>query len=303
MSDKIVSKKYVLKEFSQIGLILGLYALFALYIPYIIERYIDLNTIPYLDLIPFDPMLIIRIAFICFGSLFPFLALYLSDKKNIKIEKPGISLIDALAYVVVFISIVSFVVYISGSILTYFGIETKVLADIGLPIDTGYFNNFLYIGIYICLLPILEEFAFRKVLLNILGKYGKRFAVLTCCLIYAFAHCSISEFIPSLVMAYLLCKMYLKYKSYGFICFVHVLYNLIMFLAMAITEEYNLYVFILLFTIILISVILIITQKFKYISLPPSDFNKNTFWMFLSRKSVIFSLLMFIAFTIIQIVL
>lgn len=303
MSDKIVSKRYALKEFSQIGLILMLYALFALYIPYFIENYIDLNTIPYIDLIPVDKMLAIRIVCICFASLFPFLALYLSDRKNIKIEKTHLSIKDALAYTVVFISIISFVVYISGSILTYFEIETKVLADIGLPIDTAYFNNFLYMGIYICLLPIFEEFAFRKVLLNIFSKYGKRFAIITCSLLYAFAHCNISEFIPSLIMGYLLCKMYLKYKSLGFVCFVHVLYNLIMFLAMAVTEEYNIFVFILLFIIILISIILIIGQKFKYISLPPSDFNKNTFWLFLSCKTVIFSLLMFITFTIIQIVL
>lgn len=303
MSEKIVSRKYVLREFSQVGLILILYALFALYIPYIIEKYIDLSTIPYINNIFSDSMLTIRIICICFASLFPFLALYLSDKKNYNLSKISLSLKDRFAYAVVFISFISFVVYISGSILTFFGIETTVLTDIGLPINTHYFNNFLYMGIYICVLPILEEFAFRKVLLNTLSKYGDRFAILTCSLIYAFAHCNIAEFIPSLFMGYLLSKIYLKFRSFSYVSFVHVLYNLIMFLAMAVDEQYNMFVFILLLAIMLIALILIISKKFNFISLPHTDFNKNTFWMFLSCKSVILSLLMFITFAIIQIVL
>lgn len=299
MSEKIVSRKYVLKEFSQVGLILMLYALFALYIPYIIERYIDLSTVPYINELFEDPMLIIRIFCICFASFFPFLALYLSDRKNFNLEKTKLRIRDRFAYAIVFISFVSFVVYISGSILSFFGIETKVLADIGLSVDPYYFDDILYMTIYICFLPILEEFAFRKVLLNVLSKYGERFAILTSSLIYAFAHCNISEFIPSLFMGYLLCKMYLKFRSLGFVSFVHILYNLIMYLAISIDERYNTYVFVFLLVIILISLLLIITKKFNFISLPQSDFNKNTFWMFISRNTVIFALMSFIAYGII----
>lgn len=303
MGDKIVSKKYVLKEFSQIGLVLMIYIFFALYIPYILENYVDLNTIPFINYIPFDKMLVIRVLCIFIGSIFPFFALYLSDRKNINLEKTKLSFKDRFAYVVVFISIISFVVYISGSVLTYFNVETKVLSNIGLDVDANYFNNYLYILIHVIFLPILEEFAFRKVILNILSKYGKRFAIFTCALLYAFAHCSISDFFPSLIMAYILNKIYLKYKSFGFVCFTHILYNLVMFLAISITEEYNRFVFILLFTIILIAIILIVGKKYKYIYLPQSDFNKNTFWMFLSSKTIILSILMMIAFTVIQIVL
>ena len=85
--------------------------------------------------------------------------------------------------------------------------------------------------------------------------------------------------------------------------FIHIVYNLIMFLGFSISSEYNKYVLLFIFTIILITILIVLLKKYTPILLPKADFNKNTFWLFLSRKTVIFSLLLFITFAILQIVI
>lgn len=305
MSDKVVSKRYALKEFSQVGLILVIYAFFCLYVPYLVERYFDIPEIPYLNRYSFDTMLIIRVICVSFASFVPFFFLYISDKRNhdSNIEKSKLSFKGVLVYTLVFCSITSFFTYVSISIFSVFGVSTALVSNIGLSIDSKYFNDYLYVVIYICFIPILEEYAFRKSLLNVLGKYGKRFAVLVCSLIYAIAHCSITQFIPSFIMAYILCKIYLKYRSIALNTFIHVFYNLIMFLGFSISSEYNKYVLIFILVIILISIILVMLKEYTPIILPRTDFNKNTFWMFISRKTVIFSFILFLFFGVIGYIL
>ena len=305
MSDKVVTKRFALREFSQVGLILVLYAFFALYIPYIIEINFDIPSLYYLDIYSFDTMLIIRIICISFASIFPFFFLYISDKRNhdVKQEKTKIGIKNAFIYTLIFCSVSSFVTYVNASLLSYFGISSDLVANVGLSINSNYFDDLLYVFIYICFIPILEEFAFRKSLLNVLGKYGKRFAVITCSFIYAIAHCDIIQFLPSLVMAYFLSKIYLKYRSMVLTSFIHIFYNLIMFLGFSISSEYNRYVLIFILTIILISIVIVLLKQYTPIVLPKVDFNKNTFWMFISRKTVIFAIMLFIAFGIVSKVL
>ena len=177
---------------------------------------------------------------------------------------------------------------------TYFGISSDLVANVGLSINSNYFDDLLYVFIYICFIPILEEFAFRKSLLNVLSKYGKRFAVITCSFIYAIAHCDLIQFLPSLVMAYFLSKIYLKYRSMVLTSFIHIFYNLIMFLGFSISSEYNKYVLIFILTIILISIVIVLLKQYTPIVLPKVDFNKNTFWMFVSRKTVIIAIMLFV---------
>ena len=302
MSDKVVTKRFALREFSQVGMILVIYAFFGLYIPFIIETYFEIPSIPYLDKYSFDTMLIIKIICITFASIVPFFFLYISDKKNhdIKQDKTKLGIKNALIYTLIFCSVASFVTYVNTSLLSYFGISSDLVANIGLAINPNYFNDILYIVIYICFIPVLEEYAFRKSMLNVLSKYGKRFAVLTCSFIYAIAHCDLIQFLPSLVMAYFLNKIYLKYRSVVLTSFIHIFYNLIMFLGFSISSEYNKYVLIFILTIILISIIIILLKKYSPIVLPRVDYNKNTFWMFLSRKTVIFAIMLFIVFGIIS---
>lgn len=300
MSDKVVTRRFALREFSQVGLILVIYAFFSLYIPYIIETYFDIPPIYYLNTYSFDTMLIIRIICIAFASLVPFFFLYISDLKNHDKdhEKTKLSIKNAFIYILIFCSVASFVTYVNSSLLSFFGISTQFVANIGLSIDPKYFYDYLYVFIYICFIPILEEFAFRKCMLNVLSKYGKRFAVFTCSFIYAAAHCDITQFLPSLVMAYLLSKIYLKYRSFGLTAFIHIFYNLIMFLGFSISSEYNGYVLVFILSIMLISIIIVLLKAYTPITLPYTDFNKNTFWMFVSRKTVIFALMLFVSFGI-----
>lgn len=305
MSDRAVTKKFALKEFSIIGIIISLYAFFALYLPYIFEKFVDVENIQILNNLSMDVYLTFRIVCIVFASFVPFLALYASDRKyhDKNSNKERASLKDCLIYTLVFITVSSLFTYINSSVLSFFNVSSSLVSNIGLAIDSKYFDDILYICIYIIILPIFEEFAFRASLLGSLGKYGKRFAVLACSLFYALAHCNITEILPSLIMSYLLCKVYLKYRSLMLTSFIHIVYNFIMFLGFSISSEYNKYVLLFIFTIILITILIVLLKKYTPILLPKADFNKNTFWLFLSRKTVIFSLLLFITFAVLQIVI
>lgn len=302
MSDKVVTKKFALKDFSFVGIILCLYAFFGLYIPFLVENFLELESFSYFADLSFNYLLILKIFCLFFASLVPFTVLLLSDKKmhikNKNREKANI--IDLFKHSLIFLCIVALFTYINSSILSFFGIASSIVSNIGLTIEPKYFNDVLYISIFIVFLPWLEEFAFRKCLLNVLGKYGKRFAVFSCSLMYALAHASIVDFLPCFVMSYFLCKEYLRYKSLTFVSIIHILYNLIMFLGFSISSEYNNYVLILIFSILLISLILFISKQYTPTLLPKTDYNRNTFKMFISRKTVIFSILLFVGFAIIK---
>lgn len=305
MSDKVVSKKFVYKDFSFVGIILSLYAFFGLYIPFLIENYLELDTFNFFANLSYDYLLVIKIFCLFFASLVPFTILLLSDSKlhNKTKKREKANIIDLLKNFLMFLCITALFTYINSSILSYFGIASSIVSNIGLSIEPKYFNDILYISIYIAFLPWLEEFAFRKCLLSVLGKYGKRFAVFTCSLMYALAHASIVDFLPCFVMSYFLCKGYLRYKSLTFVSIIHILYNLIMFLGFSISSEYNNYVLILIFSILLISLILFLSKQYTPTLLPKTDYNRNTFKMFITRKTVIFSILLFIGFAILKIVI
>ena len=76
-----------------------------------------------------------------------------------------------------------------------------------------------------------------------------------------------------------------------------------MFLGFSISSEYNKYVLIFILTIILISIVIVLLKQYTPIVLPKVDFNKNTFWMFVSRKTVIIAIMLFVSFGIITSVL
>lgn len=303
MSVKVVTKGFVKKDFTTVGLTLILYSLFVLFIPTVLD--ILLPSLELTDFYGFSINTIVKIGFIFFGSIFPLLLLRIGFKKKRKdiSTKTKVPFGETLSLFLVFFSLTSIAIFATTTLAAYFDIPGEFISSIGISLKSEYMNDILYIVMFVLITPILEGYAFRGVLLNVLGKYGKYFAVYTCALIYALAHGSFLEMIPAFIMGLLLNKMSLIYKSIRPTVIVHILFNLLLYFLILIPEEYSLYMTIGLVLIYLLAIILCLTKVYRPIRIEKPFGASKTIKMFYSNGFVIVSILMFILHSILIIIL
>ena len=100
------------------------------------------------------------------------------------------------------------------------GIIGALLSKFGLP-DTSpdfslngsvLFNTFTFISVVI-LAPIFEELIFRGMILQVLSKYNKVFAILVTSLLFGLLHLNMTQAVPAFFMSLILCYMCLKTDS------------------------------------------------------------------------------------------
>lgn len=100
------------------------------------------------------------------------------------------------------------------------GIIGVLLSKFGLP-DTSpdfslngsvLFNTFTFISVVI-LAPIFEELIFRGMILQVLSKYNKVFAILVTSLLFGLLHLNMTQAVPAFFMSLILCYMCLKTDS------------------------------------------------------------------------------------------
>ena len=297
-NKKTVSKQYAQKQFTSVGLVLIVYALLVLYIPLGIKQLAALEVIPFLN--DKDNFLIVCLICLISGSVFPFFAL----RKAFGIElvrfknKPQINIGDYLINYVVYFGFVAAALYLNTIIFELIGFQGSIVSDIGVAFNDTLNANTLYLIIYIVISPILEEYAFRGVLLNCLSKYGRFFALIMTSIIYALAHGSISEIFPSLIMGYLLGKMMLNYGSIWPSIITHILANGFLYL-LALIPENDAYISIIILGVVIVAAIIFVVSKhYKVVSVKNSKANEKVSLMFLSNIFVIISLVLFIAHTL-----
>ena len=112
--------------------------------------------------------------------------------------------------------------YVSNLIFPRLGLQSELLSSIGFSYSSGYLSEPLYVFMLVIVTPIIEEYAFRGVLLNTLGKFGKRFALYASAIIFALAHISFSEMIPAFAMAITLGKASYRYRSITPTIIIHI---------------------------------------------------------------------------------
>ena len=291
---KMVTKKYALQEFKIVGLILIIYALFVLYIPLGLKWLFLLNEES------------INILFVCsficlvLGTILPFsfLRIYSKEKLNVLVANPNIDLKEKMINFIVFFAISICVIYVNTLIGNLFNIEGRLISDIGVVFNTNYINNYLYLVSFIIVSPILEEYAFRGVLLNCLSRYGKYFAIFATSIVYALAHGYFTDMITSFIMSIILSKMALRYKSIRPTIFIHVAFNIALCLLSLISEDYVFYVAIIIVSILILALVLTLKKKYKIIGVNKSSNNNKVTLMFISTYTVLIALVLFVLYTI-----
>lgn len=301
--ERRVSKKYAKRHFNVIGLMLNVYILFVLIIPFFFHYYLVQENSAIIE----DPYLYFGIYFIIivFGTIIPFFIM----RKYFKIPfkkingKVNATFFSLFIQALVFFTICIVLTYVSNIIFAHIGLEGKLISSVGLSYDNRYLGNIMYIFLLIIVTPIVEEYAFRGVLLNSLGKFGKNFALYASAVIFALAHLNFSEFLPAFAMGVLLGKSSLRYRSIRPTIIIHILFNGFLYMMLtlpAYITKYMAYGFAALFVL---SIYLVLSGIYERVYIQKLRSNKITNILFYSRPTVILSLILLIFKSIIYIFL
>lgn len=302
MTRKKVSVKYALNEFKITGLVLVLYAMYVLFVPYLLNELFTIYNIANYKSI--DLQIAAKTLLMIIGTIIPFGILKLSSKKiNRKVKKIDYSFKDILTHALVFFSLTSAAIFAMTAIASTFNIPGQLISGIGLSIDSKYMNDIVYVVTFIFISPILEEYAFRGVLLNTLSKYGKYFALVASSLVFALAHGNFLEIIPSFIMGILLGKISLRYKTIKPVCWIHIIFNGLLYLLFLIPEEFSLYSAIMLALIYAIAAILYLTKKYRHISIKKASSSDTVLRLFFTTSTVIVAICLFVIQSVLTILI
>lgn len=304
MASKKVSKKYALSEFYTIGLILIIYCLFVLFLPLVASELLTalLDDVMWKGI---NLIQVIRTGLMIIGTILPFMLLRLqAKKKDLPVSKKiKISSKQILCQTIVFFTATSAAIFAMTAIAAYFGISGELVSGIGISIDSNNLTDIVYIVTFIVISPILEEYAFRGVLLSVLSKYGKYFALYASALIFSLAHGSFMEFFPSFVMAILLGKIALRYKSIKPTIWIHILFNALLYVSFIIPEDYSMIMAGFFALIYIAAIVLYLTNVYKPIIVKKSNSNSKVSIMFLTTFSVLVAIVLFISHSVLTIAL
>ncbi len=291
---KKLSSKMVKRNFTTIGLMLIIYVLFVLIIPHFLHIYLEDNTSLLKDETIFYGL---NYLIIVFGTLIPFFMMrkFAGIKTKHLIRKVNASFIDLFVQAIVFFNICFALTYISNIIINRFGIDGKLISGIGISENID-LNNIIYIFMFIGLSPLLEEYAFRGVLLNALARYNKKFALIASSLIFALAHSNFGEILPAFAMGIALGKMSLRYKSIQPTIVVHILFNAFIYSLYMLPSNIASYMGYGLAAICILAIYLYLSGRYQRIGIQKSV-NKTIPRIFFTRFTVIFSMILMVAYT------
>lgn len=303
MASKTVSRKYALHEFNTVGLVLILYSLYVLFIPLVLEEVITIFNIP-TTFYGFNTLFLAKLALMIIGTILPFGILKLSSRKKLRKTTPiKAPFKQVLCQSIVFFTLTSASIFAMTAIANAFGFEGELVSGIGISINSEYLYDVVYVVTFIVISPILEEFAFRGALLNTLSKYGKYFALNASAIIFSLAHGSFMEFLPSFIMGILLGKISLRYKSIKPAILIHILFNLFLYLSFIVPESLSIYMAAVYAFIYVLAVVLYLTHSYRHIIVNKSSSNSKVTLMFLTTFSVLVSIFLFLASSILTVLL
>ena len=289
-----ISKKYAKRKFSLVGLLLILYVLFTLLIPYFLLMYLKEVNSSVLK----DPILYYGIYFIIllFGTLLPFFMMRKAARIPIKKISRNFSATfnDLFVQTIVAFTVCIALTYVSNILFSYIGLEGKLISSIGLSYDSVNLTHPLYVFMLIGVTPLLEEYAFRGVLLQTLARYGKSFGLYASAFIFALAHMNFAEMIPAFAMGILFGKTALRYKSIRPTIISHMLFNALIFILYVVPSYIAQYMAYVLVAIILFAAYLILSGRYERIRIQKLRSHQLTSMVFYSRPTVVIAILLMI---------
>ena len=298
--EQRVSKKYARRKFNTIGLLLMIYALFVLIVPFFLNMYLVSIDSPFYT----DKFLYfgIYLMILLFGTLIPFFLMQKLFKVNRKkmYRNVSASFVNLFVQTIVFFTICIFSTYVSNVVARYLSIEEELIANIGMSYNEEYLQNGLYLFMLLVVTPMLEEYAFRGVLLNSLGKFGKVFGLYASAFIFAIAHMSFAEMIPAFVMGVALGKTSYRYRSIKPTIVIHILFNILIYSLVILPPAITQYMAYGLAAIFMISMYFILSGKYEQVKIQTLSSNRITNYLFFTSPTVVFAIMLMIAHAVMQ---
>ncbi|MBQ1625689.1 MAG: CPBP family intramembrane metalloprotease [Erysipelotrichaceae bacterium] len=297
--ERRISKKYARRSFNTIGLLLIIYALAVLILPFFFHYYL-VNT---QSEILRDEFLYygLYLIMVVFGTIIPFFLMRkvfkLPLKKMTRNFNP--TFVDLFVQTIVFFTICIGLTYVSNILFSYLGMQAKLISSIGFSYDEAALNSFLYVFMLIIVTPLIEEYAFRGVLLNVLAKYGKNFGLYASAVIFALAHRSFVEMIPAFAMGVLLGKTALRYKNIVPTIFIHILFKSLIYALVVIPASIIQYMAYGLVAVVVIAAYLMLSGRYERIKIQKLRSNRITNVVFFSCPAIIIAMMLMIAETLI----
>ena len=297
--NKKVSISYAKSQFSFVGLVLLLYALIVLVLPTFLNTFFALSE-------TYKPMVdneIISIAYtyiiIVIGTIVPFSLLMAHGKIKFSDiwHKCSFSFKDIFINSIVYTAIGTMLIFLTTIISSYLNIGDGLISGIGVIRNGSSITIPLYLFLAIIVIPFVEEFAFRGVLLKVLGRYGNYFAMIATSLMYAIFHTSIGEMLPAFVLSIFLSQLTLRYRSIQPSIIVHILYNLVIHGLELI--PYNLYLLSIIIPLVVYSlaIFFVVTKKYRFIRLHKRKNSAIVYSLFFTRGSIIFSIFIMLVYS------
>ncbi|MDO4500862.1 MAG: CPBP family intramembrane metalloprotease [Erysipelotrichaceae bacterium] len=291
---KIVSKDYANSEFKTVGLVLILYCLFTLFLPLFLKGILDVKGIERIK--GYSSYEVASFLCVLLGTVIPFMFLRRANKVRVRdfFNRTYLSVGEHLSNSVVYFIISAAAIFVTMMALSRFGISGELVSSIGIIISEEHITDLFYVLSFVLLTPVLEEYAFRGVLLSSLSKYGKNFAIIVGSVIYALAHGSFVEMVPSFIMGALLCKVAIKYESIWPTIVMHVSSNLLLYFFFMVPESYSFFMAIAFVLLLIIAIILVITKKYEFIKIKMANNTREVMRTFARVPSIIIACLLFI---------
>ncbi len=303
IQGKKISQKTAVRHFNIVGSFLMVYTLFVLVIPFVLHYYLVSTNSDILK----DTFLYFGIYFLVllFGTLIPFWLMRRFFKIPLRFVNTRVkeTFVNLFVQTIVFFTICIVSTYVSNILLAHVGLEGKLISGIGLSYDSGYLDNLLYVFMLVIVTPMIEEYAFRGVLLNVLGRFGKNFGLYASAVVFAFAHVHFSEYLPAFCMGVLLGKTALRYRSIGPTIIIHILFNALIYSLCVIPSSIAGYMAYGLAAVFVISIYLYISGRYERVYVQKLNSASNTYLLFFGSFMVILSLMMMILQTVFSIFL
>ena len=301
--EKKVSIRYVKNQFNFIGLTLMLYTLFVLYLPLFITEYLyALPSDSPLKVFTQDNLLIgLLYIVVIFGTWIPFLILRLSGKIKLNefLGKCTIKFKDFFVYTIVFLAGSLFAMFITSVLGNYLPIGSSIVTAIGVAIPQSLYFNPIFIILYTIAVPLMEEYAFRGVLLRSLGRYGNKFALVIVSVLYGLLHGSIASAIIAYFMSTMLVRITLKYRSIQPAIIMHIIFNSLLYVFEVIPTNYYMVTTVIILVIYALALGFAISGKFKNIRVR-NKYKQSIIWkLFFTNVLILLSFVLVVIYSLI----
>ena len=292
--ERKVSKKYARRSFNTVGLLLIVYILSVLIVPFFLRLYlINIQSEILSDMLLYYGLYFI---IILFGTIVPFFLMRKVFKVPLKKFSRNFNptFVDLFVQTIVFFTICIGLTYLSNIVFSRLGMGGKLISSIGFTYEDAALDNALYIFMLLIVTPLVEEYAFRGVLLSVLSKFGKTFGLYASAVIFALAHLHFAEMLPAFMMGVQLGKTSLRYKSITPAIFIHILFNILIYVLCIAPASFATYMAYALVAVVVIAAYLMLSGRYERIILQKSKSTRVTNIVFYSSPAIIIAIVLMI---------